>query len=30
LTHNVLVQFGDNFTRSEFVERDLFFFRGSG
>ncbi len=30
LADDMLVQFRDNFTRSEFVEGDLFFFSGSG
>ena len=30
LADDMLVQFGDDFTRSQFVERDLFFFSGSG
>jgi len=30
LTDNVLVEFGDDFARRQFVERDLFFFGGSG
>jgi hypothetical protein len=30
LAYNMLVQFSDDFTRSEFVECDLFFFSGSG
>ncbi len=30
LPHDVLVQFGDDLTRGEFVESNLFFFYGSG
>ena len=30
LADDMLVQLGDDFTRREFVERDLFFFSGSG
>ena len=30
LADDVLVEFGDNFARSQFVERDLFFFSGCG
>src|ERR1035438_9894612 len=30
LPDNILVQFGDDFARRQFVERDLFFFGGSG
>jgi len=30
LTDNILVEFGDDFARRQFVERDLFFFGGSG
>ena len=30
LAYDMLVQLGDDFTRSQFVERDLFFFSGSG
>ena len=30
LTDNVLVELGDDFARRQFVERDLFFFGGSG